>query len=198
MYWHSFQPLLPPSRLTLLPLSLSSPFSFSPFFLPLQVSDTLATAENLLGDLNGYNAFYRETVELKDELYDYQREQFDGWSRQTLGAIDSKASSLSLETSGRLMELGKKDGKLRVYYSDRLVALLREVRQLLAFGFPVSAKIQHVANTAQKFYRHAVVLKQVSEWSIKSIVVALHVLKAYIYLQKYIQCDLSLCTCLIS
>lgn len=128
----------------------------------VQVSDTLSTAESLLGDLNGYKKFNREAVELKDELYEYQREQFDGWSRQTIGAIDNKANSLSLETSGRLMELGKKDGKLRVHYSNRLVTLLREVRQLLAFGFSVSAKIQHVANTAQKFYRHAVVLKQVS------------------------------------
>ena len=59
------------------------------------------------------------------------------------------------------MELGHKDGKLRVHYSDRLVTLLREVRQLLAFGFPVPAKIQHTAATALKFYRHAVVLKQV-------------------------------------
>ena len=126
-----------------------------------QVSDTLSIAENLLGELNGYQSFYRETVELKDELHDYQREQFDGWSRQTVAAIDSKNNSLSLETSGRLMELGHKDGKLRVHYSNRLVTLLREVRQLMAFGFPVSAKIQHVSNIAQKFYRHAVVLKQV-------------------------------------
>ena len=59
------------------------------------------------------------------------------------------------------MELGHRDGKLRVHYSDRLVTLLREVRQLLAFGFTVPAKIQHTANTAQRFYRHAVVLKQV-------------------------------------
>lgn len=131
-------------------------------FPVLQVLGTLATAEDLLGDLDGYKPFYREAIELKDELYDYQREQFDGWSRQTLGAIDSKAGSLSLETSGRLMELGKKDGKLVVHYSDKLVTLLREVRQLLAFGFPVSAKIHHVANTAQKFYRHAIVLKRVS------------------------------------
>ena len=126
-----------------------------------QVSDTLSIAENLLGELNGYRPFYREAVELKDELHDYQREQFDGWSRQTVAAIDSKNNSLSLETSGRLMELGHKDGKLRVHYSNRLVTLLREVRQLMAFGFPVSAKIQHVSNIAQKFYRHAVVLKQV-------------------------------------
>ena len=129
--------------------------------LCIQVSDTLSTAESLLGDLNGHKTFYREAVELKDELYDYQKEQFDGWSRQTLAAIESKTGSLSLETSGRLMELGQKDGKMRVHYSNRLVSLLREVRQLLAFGFPVPAKIQHVANIAQKFYRHAVVLKQV-------------------------------------
>ena len=126
-----------------------------------QVSDTLSIAENLLGELNGYQSFYRDAVELKDELHDYQREQFDGWSRQTVASIDSKNNSLSLETSGRLMELGHKDGKLRVHYSNRLVTLLREVRQLNAFGFPVSAKIQHVSNIAQKFYRHAVVLKQV-------------------------------------
>ena len=67
----------------------------------------------------------------------------------------------SLQTSGRLMELSHKDGKLRVHYSDKLVTLLREVRQLAAFGFSVPTKIQHTANTAQKFYRHGVILKQV-------------------------------------
>lgn len=123
----------------------------------------MSTVENLLGDLNGYKTFQREAIELKDELHDYQREQFDGWSRHTIAAIDSRNNPLSLETSGRLMELGHKDGKLRVHYSDRLVTLLREVRQLLAFGFPVPAKIQHTATIALKFYRHAVVLKQVLE-----------------------------------
>ena len=46
--------------------------------LCIQVSDILSTAESLLGDLNGHITFYREAVELKDELYDYQKEQFDG------------------------------------------------------------------------------------------------------------------------
>jgi dynein heavy chain 2 len=66
-----------------------------------------------------------------------------------------------LQTSGRLMELSHGDGKLRVHYSDKLVSLLREVRQLAAFGFTVPAKIQHTASTAHKFYRHGVILKQV-------------------------------------
>ena len=60
------------------------------------------------------------------------------------------------------MELGHRDGKLRVHYGDRLVTLMREVRQLSSLGFVIPAKIQHTANTASKFYRHGMVLKQVS------------------------------------
>ena len=56
------------------------------------------------------------------------------------------------------------DGRLKIQYSDRLVSLLREVRQLSALGFPIPAKIQQAANTADKFYRQAIVLKQVSAW----------------------------------
>lgn len=59
------------------------------------------------------------------------------------------------------MELGHHDGKLRVHYGDRLVTLMREVRQLSALGFAVPAKIQHTSSIASKFYRHGMVLKQV-------------------------------------
>lgn len=61
------------------------------------------------------------------------------------------------------MELDHMDGKLKIQYSDRLVSLLREVRQLSALGFTVPAKIQQAANTAEKFYRQAIILKQVCE-----------------------------------
>ena len=67
----------------------------------------------------------------------------------------------SLETNGRLMDLNHKDGKLYVNYGERLVTLLREVRQLTALGFAIPAKIQHTSSTGQKFYRHGVILKQV-------------------------------------
>lgn len=59
------------------------------------------------------------------------------------------------------MDLDHVDGRLKIQYSDRLVSLLREVRQLSALGFPIPAKIQQAANTADKFYRQAIVLKQV-------------------------------------
>lgn len=61
------------------------------------------------------------------------------------------------------MELNTKDGRLYVSYSDRLVTLVREVRMLLQRGFAVPAKIQHVAQVAEKFKLHANILKQVRE-----------------------------------
>jgi len=59
------------------------------------------------------------------------------------------------------MSLDTKSGELVVNYGDRLVTLMREVRQLTALGFAVPAKIQHVSSTAHKFYRHGCILKQV-------------------------------------
>lgn len=67
------------------------------------------------------------------------------------------------------MELDHTDGKLHVHYSDRLVTLLREVRQLAAFGFTIPAKIQNTANTAQQFYRHGVILKQVENLNFEKL-----------------------------
>ena len=103
---------------------------------------------------------------------------------ETSATSDTSASSAtsvvfsptsSLETSGRLMEFDSTDGKLRVHYSDRLVALLREVRQLSALGLTVPAKIISTAQTAQKFYRHGVVLKQVG-----GIVATLYMYNVYV------------------
>uniref|UniRef100_A0A3Q0T4R8 Cytoplasmic dynein 2 heavy chain 1 n=1 Tax=Amphilophus citrinellus TaxID=61819 RepID=A0A3Q0T4R8_AMPCI len=70
----------------------------------------------------------------------------------------------SLQASNRVMELDHVDGRLKIQYSDRLVSLLREVRQLSALGFPIPAKIQQASNTADKFYRQAIVLKQVAHF----------------------------------
>lgn len=51
-----------------------------------------------------------------------------------------------------------------MFYSERLVSLLREVRQLTALGFPIPRNIRACADDAQKFYRHAVALKQVANF----------------------------------
>ena len=89
------------------------------------------------------------------------------WKNRTLVSC---IFAVSLETSGRLMELNTKDGRLHVSYSDRLVTLIREVRMLLQRGFAVPAKIQHVSQVAEKFKLHANILKQVRLLFILSLV----------------------------
>uniref|UniRef100_A0A2C9LQ20 Dynein heavy chain tail domain-containing protein n=3 Tax=Biomphalaria TaxID=6525 RepID=A0A2C9LQ20_BIOGL len=124
------------------------------------IDETKMIADVLLGDLNGYQKFQKDMENLKEDLQNWRRDQFDEWSQEIQSLIEDQHKPLSLETSGKLMELNHKDGKLRVNYSDRLVTLLREVRQLSSIGFSVPAKIQQVAETAQKFYRYGVILKQ--------------------------------------
>ncbi len=62
--------------------------------LGAKVSDTLSTAEALLGDLSGFQKFKAETSSFREELKDFQREQFDSWSRQVLVSIDHPSEPL--------------------------------------------------------------------------------------------------------
>ena len=58
----------------------------------------------LLGDLAGFQTFRREATELREELRDYQREQFDGWSRHVLAAIDHPTEPLRWANSSQGMD----------------------------------------------------------------------------------------------
>ncbi|XP_032878557.1 cytoplasmic dynein 2 heavy chain 1 isoform X2 [Amblyraja radiata] len=132
--------------------------------LELKAADTMKVAETLLHDLSGFQSFWRNCNELLDQLRTYEQEQFDDWSREIQSSVSDPKAGISLQANGRVIELDHSDGKLKIHYSDRLVSLLREVRQLSALGFAIPAKIQHTANTAQKFYRQAVILKQVAHF----------------------------------
>lgn len=59
------------------------------------------------------------------------------------------------------MELSSRDGKLNILYGDRLVTLLREVRQLKSYGFPIPKDIDECAQKGQKYLKHGMILKQV-------------------------------------
>lgn len=59
------------------------------------------------------------------------------------------------------MEFSHNDGKLEVQYDERLVKLIREIRQFQGMGYAVPAKIQKTGANAMKFYRQAIILKQV-------------------------------------
>ncbi|XP_075905861.1 cytoplasmic dynein 2 heavy chain 1 [Nelusetta ayraudi] len=129
-----------------------------------KVEDSVCISEALLSDLPGFKSFIRFSDDLLEVLRGFEQEQFEDWSRDILSGLANPKSGISLQASSRVMDLDHADGRLKIQYSDRLVSLLREVRQLAALGFAIPAKIQQAANTADKFYRQAVVLKQVAHF----------------------------------
>ncbi|XP_061923239.1 dynein cytoplasmic 2 heavy chain 1 isoform X1 [Entelurus aequoreus] len=129
-----------------------------------KVEDCVRISEALLSDLSGFKTYLRFCDDLLEVLRAYEEEQFEDWSRDVLSGLADPKSGLSLQASDRVMELDHGDGRLKIHYSDRLVSLLREVRQLSALGFAIPAKIQLAANTADKFHRQAIVLKQVANF----------------------------------
>ncbi|XP_010013378.1 PREDICTED: cytoplasmic dynein 2 heavy chain 1-like, partial [Nestor notabilis] len=132
--------------------------------LELKVDDTIKLAEVLLSDLPGFQTFHRSADSFLEQLKVYEQEQFDDWSRNIQSELSNPKSGLCIQANSPVMELDHVFGTLNILYSDHLVTLLREVRQLSALGFAIPAKIQHIANTAQKFCKQAVILKQVAHF----------------------------------
>ncbi|XP_072546992.1 cytoplasmic dynein 2 heavy chain 1 isoform X2 [Salminus brasiliensis] len=132
--------------------------------LLMKVENSVKMAEALLTGLPGFGGFVRFCADLQEQLRAYEQEQFDEWSRDLLSGLADPKSGISLQASNRVMELDHMDGKLKIHYSERLGSLLREVRQLSALGFSIPTKILQAANTAEKFYRQAMILKQVAHF----------------------------------
>uniref|UniRef100_A0A803SUA0 Dynein cytoplasmic 2 heavy chain 1 n=1 Tax=Anolis carolinensis TaxID=28377 RepID=A0A803SUA0_ANOCA len=132
--------------------------------LQLKVDDAIKIAEALLSDLSGFQNFRQTADELLEQFKVYEQEQFDDWSRDIQSSLSNPKSGICIQASSPVMELDHSDGALKIHYSDRLVTLLREVRQLSALGFVIPAKIQQATNTAQKFCKQAVILKQVAHF----------------------------------
>ncbi|XP_068037518.1 cytoplasmic dynein 2 heavy chain 1 isoform X5 [Anomalospiza imberbis] len=132
--------------------------------LKLKVDDSIKLAEALLSDLPGFQTFLQSANCFLEQLKVYEQEQFDDWSRNIQSELSNPKSGLCIQANSPVMELDPISGTLNILYSDRLVTLLREVRQLSALGFAIPAKIQHLANTAQKFCKQAVILKQVAHF----------------------------------
>lgn len=124
--------------------------------LKSRTQEILSTAEDVLADLPGMEAFVPEALEVLDELNGFSSLTFDLWKNDATAALEDSdpESGLMLETTGRLMDFDHRDGKLLVHYSDRHVSLRREVRHLSALGFVIPAAIKKAAVTAQKFHRY--------------------------------------------
>ncbi|XP_063807614.1 cytoplasmic dynein 2 heavy chain 1 isoform X2 [Pseudophryne corroboree] len=132
--------------------------------LQLKVEDSLRIAETLLSDLSGFQSFHKDAGELLEQFKEYEQEQFSDWSQEIQSGLSDPKSGFCIQPNSQVMELDHSNGELKIHYSDRLVTLLREVRQLSALGLVIPAKIQQAAKTAQKFYKQAVILKQVAHF----------------------------------
>ncbi|KAJ3088912.1 Cytoplasmic dynein 2 heavy chain 1 [Quaeritorhiza haematococci] len=108
--------------------------------------------------------FHKHSALLADELQKYKKELFSEWLAATESELKDGEGFMALRRTGRMMDLDYTEGKLKVNFDDNLIMLLREVRQLVTLGLPVPAKIQQMAESAQQFYRHAIVLKQVAHF----------------------------------
>ena len=64
------------------------------------------------------------------------------------------------------MEIDLNDGYLRVNYSDKLVHLIKEVRQLCEIGFrkQIPKQIIEITEVGKKYYKEALTLKQIANF----------------------------------
>uniref|UniRef100_A0A158Q7Q4 Cytoplasmic dynein 2 heavy chain 1 n=1 Tax=Elaeophora elaphi TaxID=1147741 RepID=A0A158Q7Q4_9BILA len=142
-----------------------------------KVENIKIVCDELLNDLTTYKTIEAKIQEAIDEMHSLESDSLNLKSnffsrlidkyfrcQEMIQAVSNSTSSIALETSGKLMSIEQKGGNLIVNYSDRLVRLLREVRQLTGLGFVIPRKIIECANTGEQFYKYAIVLKQVAHF----------------------------------
>eukprot|EP00898_Chlorokybus_atmophyticus_P001659 jgi/Chlat1/2494/Chrsp175S08714 len=66
--------------------------------------------------------------------------------RQTLQGCKSTLPLISLDATGKLMDIDVNDGHVRVNFSDELIDLLRDAQQLTAMGYVVPEKVANFYN----------------------------------------------------
>ena len=129
--------------------------------LRAKVAGVLQGAKRLLGNLHNFSEFNSACKETLDRLQAWLRELFQAWKSEMRDALEEQ--ELGLEMTGQLMEFDVA-GNMIVNYSDRLVVLLREVRQFTELGYTVPPEIANAASEAEKYYRHGVMLKKIANF----------------------------------
>uniref|UniRef100_A0AAF5DHG2 Cytoplasmic dynein 2 heavy chain 1 n=1 Tax=Strongyloides stercoralis TaxID=6248 RepID=A0AAF5DHG2_STRER len=120
--------------------------------------------QEVIGSLDTYKSFEEILTEYIKEVEGVEGELFDEWCRKINNSITDDSQSINLQTTGRIMEIESDSGRINITYSDSLVKLLREVRQLLSMGLNIPGKILNVVSTGEKFYRYGIILKQVAHF----------------------------------
>jgi len=126
-----------------------------------KVSSILSSSTSLLGDLPSFREFKSMCRDLIDKLGRFEKNQSAEWVATTEERL--RDGHLSLQMTGQVMDFDI-DGNMVVNYSEDLVILLREVRQLTELGVNVPDRIRRAAADAEKYYRYGVMLKKVANF----------------------------------
>jgi dynein heavy chain 2, cytosolic len=121
-------------------------------------------SEWLLSDLENFKRIRGFKEILGKKIDDFQKQSFMAWSSGIEKAISDKNDPLALDITGKLMDLDLTEGVLKVGFSDKLVQLIKEVRQLLEYGFDIPKNIKTIASEAKKYCKEAITLKQVANF----------------------------------
>eukprot|EP00756_Hemistasia_phaeocysticola_P023549 Hpha_TRINITY_DN15900_c0_g17::TRINITY_DN15900_c0_g17_i1::g.73779::m.73779/K10414/DYNC2H, DNCH2; dynein heavy chain 2, cytosolic len=120
------------------------------------------TSRSLLEEFPRFGDFDRKCQHFIQELQENEEDSYRSWRQEVKEGIQQKG--ITLQMQGTMMDIQRDGGKLRVNFSERLVELIREVRQLRTLGYSVPQDIIGIAQEALQFHRHATVLKQVANF----------------------------------
>jgi len=95
-------------------------------------------------------------AQLSKEVEAFKKQQFEIWEAET----QEQLSSMAAWKNSKLMTFDSQNHHVKTHFNDQLVVLLREVRQLQSLGFSIKRNILNEVETANRFYRYGMVLKQ--------------------------------------
>ena len=130
-----------------------------------RLQQILAIVGSVLGGIPGQERFHSLASDLRRRIEAYAKELFDRWHEDVRAALSDPHSSLKLETTGKLMDLDLGGtGELVIHYSEALVTLLREVRQLQEYGYKLSDPVLSAVATGESYYKYGLKLKSVANF----------------------------------
>ncbi|KAF1789458.1 Dynein heavy chain [Phytophthora cactorum] len=140
-----------------------------------RVADMQRLARGVLADLPALPRLSQQCDKLAAKASGLVLDRVRDWQESMLRALDDDDDSnggQSLRLRGRLMQIDKQSGDLVVNFSEFLVTLLRDVRQLTELSSQqatqseawVPTRIRQVAEEAEKYYRFGVTLQKVANF----------------------------------
>ncbi|KAL3666923.1 hypothetical protein V7S43_007870 [Phytophthora oleae] len=138
-----------------------------------RVADMQRLAKGVLVDLPALPRLSQQCDKLTAKASGLVLDRVRDWQEVMLRALDEDDDSnggQSLRLRGRLMQIDKQSGDLVVNFSEFLVTLLRDVRQLTELSSAqtgdawVPSRVRQVAEEAEKYYRFGVTLQKVANF----------------------------------